>query len=691
MSRALQQLRAFISRHAPYPLALQGVVSLALLMTPLSGLMLSDPGRWSGSLGRFWAMSGLVGLHLLLTLVVPARRLPLWAQITYLIGQCALTVAAQALFPTPLFDYVYLTIVLQALALFRPWLWIPFAVGVWALWSGGEIIATSSALGWLQSNLALAFPATCAIIAAIIYVRQHRRSEQAQQMLQHMQQRYDSLSTALRELQQRVALEERRRLAQTLTDEVQAALVRAEQSVATALGQAQSNLSRLQVTVAQTRASAGAAVDRLRGAIATLRRPAEETQLAERPPLTLALSRQLDELVISAQPYHILSWVLPLVFIALSLLATLIQRPATPDVLLPLVALDTLLMLAYIYTQRADNPLLLQIGLAGQTLAVIALAIITQALPILLGLLLVLWQIALRLPLGQIVLFLAGVPAMVGLVLARMRPPALSRESLLICAVAAAAVVGPLIFARRQFDQRRQAELRAALLAGEIEQQTTEVRTLAVAAERSRLAREFHDDLGSRLVLINLQLQLAEDLAADSAEDALAQLRVSREQLRLAWRSVLDIADTDLPLSGATLGPALDELARQCRHSALVDVELHVDSGLEELSSAVACTIYRAVQEGIANACKHARPALISVQLALNASHVTVTVLNDERPLADAQTHALAASSSSRGSYGLVGLRERAEALDGGFEAGPLPEGGFRLMLVLPVEGDRDA
>lgn len=683
MIRAFQQLRAFVRQHAPYPLALQGVVALALLMTLLSGLGLREPAGLPGAADRYLAMIAIVGLHLILTLTVPARKLPLWGQISYLIGQCALTTVAQALFSTPLLDYVYLTIVLQALALFRPWLWILFAVGVWALWSGGEMITTDSALSWLQSNLALAFPATCAIIAAIIYVRQYRRSEQAQQMLLHMQQRYDSLATALRELQQRVAQEERRRLAQTITDEVQAALARTEQSIAVALGQAQTNLTRLQATVAQTRASAGAAVERLRGAITTLRHTAESEPLGERPALSIALSRQLDELVIATQAYRILSWVLPVVFIGLSLLATLIQHPDTPEVLVPLMALDALLLLAYIYTQRARNPLLLQIGLAGQTLAVVALAITTQALPILLGLLLILWQIALRLPLSQIALFLAGVPAMVGLVLARLSPSALSRESLLICAMAAVTVVGPLLFARRQLDQRRQAELRAALLGSEIEQQTTEVLTLTVASERSRLAREFHDDLGSRLVLINLQLQLAEDLAAESSEEALAQLQISREQLREAWRSVLVMADNELPLTGATLGPALKDLAGQCRRSAQIAVNLQLDSRLEELSPAVACTIYRAVQEGIANACKHAHPALIGVQLSLNESHATLTVVNDDRPAAAAQP----AGTAPRGSYGLVGLRERAEMLGGGIEAGPLAEGGFRLMLVVPVEG----
>jgi signal transduction histidine kinase len=685
MIRAFQQLRLFVLRHAPYPLALQGIIALTLLGTPFSGLGLRDPLSLAADPQRFSAMTLIVGLHLVLCMLVPARRIQLWAQICYLTLQCALTAIAQALYPAPLLDYVYLTIVLQALTLFRPWLWIPFAVGVWALWSGGVIIATASVLAWLQSNLALAFPATCAIIAAIVYLRQQRRSEQAQQRLLQVQQRYDLLLTDLRETQQRVMLEERRRLAQLLTGDVQAALARAEQSVAAAIGQAQTNLSRLQLMLAQTRDSAGAAVERLRGAVATLR----YADLDEPPrgaARAVLVAGPLDELVISSLPNRVLTWVLPLVFVSLSLLIILLQHWPSPEVLGLLVVFYALLLLAYIYTQRARQTFLFQIGLVGQTLALVAMATLTQALPILLGLLLVLWQIALRLPVNQILVFLAGVPVAIGVVVARLRPQRLDYESLLVCAVAAAAVAGPLLLARRQLDRRHQAELRAELLAGEIEQQLGEVRTLAVARERSRLAREFHDDLGSRLMLINLQLQLAEELAGEDADSALAQLQTSREQLHAAWRSVLSVADAELPLDGTTLTAALHELVGQCRRSAAAAIDLLLDGPLDELPLVVACTIYRAAQEGLTNACKHARASQIGLQIRTEAGYVIVTVLNDDRrdlapPLPSA------GAASFQGSFGLVGLRERAEDLGGGVEAGPLPEGGYRMRLVLPAEG----
>lgn len=675
MSRLGQQIYSLLVRSTPYPLAVQSVVLLTLLATPLSWL--SGASKPVASV----TLAVIIGLHLLAVLLVPARRLPRWAQLLYLLAQCALTATAQALAPATLLSYVYLTIVLQAITLFPLWLWIPFAVGVWMLWSGVILFASSNLIAWLQSNLALAFPATCAIIAAIVYMRQQRRSEQVQQMLNQVQQHYDSLASGMRELQQRAMLEERHRLSQTIVGEVQGTLARTEQSVAAALNQAQNNLARLQHTVAQTRAAASSAVERLRATVATLRfgEPAA-------PPPAAALAGILvgnaDELVITSLTNRVLTWVLPSLFVSGALALTLVQQRPAPHALGLLLACCCLLLVAYVCTQRVRNPVLLQAGLAGQTVAVLSMTLLTQTLPLLLGLLLVLWQLSLRLPLRQIVLYLAGVPTTLGLLVARLWPDSIDYENLLIGTVAAVAVGGPLLLARRQLDRRKQAEMRLALLSAEIEQQTDEVRALAVAAERSRMAREVHDDLGSRLVLINLQLQLAEDLAGDDSEAALCELHRSREQLHAAWRSVLAVADAELPLHGVGLRAALEELAHSGGTASPATI-LRLEGPLDDLEPPVANSVYRAVQEGLTNARKHAKASQVALYVLAESGYVTVSV-TDNGPL----TAVPVAREEVASGFGLIGLRERAEALGGGLEAGPLPEGGWRLRLVLPAEAE---
>ena len=666
MNRAATQLRK-PSGPAAYPLAVQSVALLALLASIISALGLRVP------MIHLWALVGLGGLSLLAVLVVPMRRLPRWAQLLFLALQAGSAMFVQTLAPAPLLGYVYLSIVLQAIVLCPLWLWIPFAVIVYALWSGLLALATANFLPWLQGNLALAFPATCAIIAAIVYARQQRRSEQVQQMLQQVQQHYDSLSIGLRELQQHVMLEERRRLAQTMLAEMQTALSRTEQSVAAAVAQAQTNLTRFQDTVTQTRAMAALAVERLRGAVATLRGGPTE------PPPTLVLSTvsASDEAVITSRSSRILTWVLPTVFVSLALGLTMLQPGFGLGHLGPLLIWATLLLFAYVTTQTTRNPLLAQAGLVGQAVVVLVMAAISNTLPLLLGLLLVLWQLALRFPMCQIVPYLAGLPAAAALLVARLNPRTMSFDALMIGTLATVAVGGPLLLARRQLDRRKQAELHMALLNAEIEQQTAEVRALAVAAERLRMAREVHDDLGSRLMLITLQLQLAEEFADEDGVAALAQLEGSREQLRAAWRSVLAVADAALPLADGDLPTALAALVAQCGGAALA-----LEGALAALPAPMAITVYRSVQEGLTNAHKHAQATPIKVTVLARCDAVTVTVTNAAAP----GTLTTPRETGAPTGFGLVGLRERAEALSGSLEAGPMPDGGWCLRLVLPAE-----
>ena len=648
------------------PIAVQIITILALLATAIS-----LPGRAQGLQSLGWPLL-FCGVHLLLVILVPARRLPRWLQLLFLLAQVVLAGGVQLFAPTSLLTYVYLAIVLQAILLLPLWLWIPCALLVYTLWSGLLLIATTSVLAWLQNNLAVAFPATCAIIAAIVYARQQRRDEQVQQMLQQVQQRYDQLALGLRELQQRATMEERQRLARMITSEVQQALGRTEQSLNVALTAAQSNLQRWQGSVAQTRVAAAQAVDRLRSAVTILRRGDLPTP-ADRTPLP----HTYDEDVVATRVSVVLTWVLPSTFVVLALVLTLTQQTFTLNLLVPLLLSLLLLLLLYVVTQFTRHSLLLQAGLVGQTALVLTTSLFAQTLALLLGLLLVLWQTLMRLPLRQAIVYLVLLSTLTIALMSWKSPEALSLESLLLGLVTATVVGSPLLLARRQLDRRKQAELRLALLSSEIEEQTNEMKALAVAAERTRLAREVHDDLGSRLMLISLQLQLAEELAAEDVSAALEQLEHSREQLHGTWRGLLAVIDAELPLGEEQLVDLLHSLIAPLG----VQARLIVDGDLEGLAPPLATVVYRTVQEGLTNVYRHACPQLVTVHVILICGYVTVTVTNDSATDV-LPTH----RGGQSGGFGLLGLRERAEALGGALEAGPTAEQGWRLRVVLPAD-----
>ncbi|NJM07839.1 hypothetical protein HC891_19060 [Candidatus Gracilibacteria bacterium] len=405
--------RSLLYRISPYPPPMQGLITLVLLAMLLA---LFTVDREAAQAGGLVLPAALLGSLLLAAWLVPVRRLPTWAQVIYLALQCALTTAARAVLPLPAIDYVYLVIVLQAITLLRLWIWIPFAVGVWLVWSGAVIIDTASALAWLKSNLALAFPTTCVIIAAVVYVRQQRRSEQVAQMLQQVQQRYDTLAVGLRELQQRYTLEERQRLSQTLAADMVQALERTEQQITQAIGHAQSNLARMQGALAQTRLAAAQSLDGLRATVAALR-GTDERLLTERAVSSVPSLR--EEAIVSSLSAKVLGWVLPGVFIVLALSLVLLQTPFSPLLLLEFSLFACALMAVYLCTQHVRNPVLVQLGLGGQALVVLAMVAATHSLSLLLGLLLVVWQLATRLTPVQIALFGLTSPPTLGMVLWR--------------------------------------------------------------------------------------------------------------------------------------------------------------------------------------------------------------------------------------------------------------------------------
>jgi signal transduction histidine kinase len=209
------------------------------------------------------------------------------------------------------------------------------------------------------------------------------------------------------------------------------------------------------------------------------------------------------------------------------------------------------------------------------------------------------------------------------------------------------------------------------------------VSALGAAIERTRIAREIHDDLGHRLMLLNVQLQLVDDLIAEDPAAALSQLCSTREQLHEAWSSVFGTADLALALDGATLAPALDRLVDQCRTLTSMRITLRIIGDLADFDTTVACAIYRAVQEGLTNTYKYAQAQQAEVVVYCDDVVAQVRVRDDGRGATTPVATDIVPGAA--GHFGLVGLRERAELLGGSVEAGPRPEIGFELTMTIPI------
>lgn len=219
------------------------------------------------------------------------------------------------------------------------------------------------------------------------------------------------------------------------------------------------------------------------------------------------------------------------------------------------------------------------------------------------------------------------------------------------------------------------------------EQHRHDLARMAVAEERTRIARELHDVVAHSLSVIAVQADAAEaalakqpDRAAapmrairDSARDALTDMR----QLLHVLRAEHDGEDTE-DLTPARGIDDIGQLIAGMRQSGL-PVEAVIRPG-GALSSGLELAAFRIAQEGLTNVRKHVGDVPTRLLVACDDDELRVEVRNEPPPGTAVPTTPLSTG------HGLVGVRERVHAAGGTLEAGPTPSGGFDLIARLPLD-----
>jgi signal transduction histidine kinase len=220
---------------------------------------------------------------------------------------------------------------------------------------------------------------------------------------------------------------------------------------------------------------------------------------------------------------------------------------------------------------------------------------------------------------------------------------------------------------------------RFRLLVAELEAARERLAEQAVFAERRRIASELHDLVGHSLTVVLLFLtgarhRVKEDPA--SAEDAL------REAEEIGRQSLAEIRSNVAALRARDGHVALSPTPRVCDVSGLIDqarlagsdVGLELRGPVDDVETVTGLAVYRVVQESLANATKHAPGSAVRVQVVVDDQTVGVEVVNEggRQP-----------ASVGVGGMGLVGMRERVEALGGRFTAGPQSDS-WRVEATMP-------
>lgn len=215
-----------------------------------------------------------------------------------------------------------------------------------------------------------------------------------------------------------------------------------------------------------------------------------------------------------------------------------------------------------------------------------------------------------------------------------------------------------------------------------------EAARVAVAAERSRISREMHDLIGHDLSVIASLSAGGQNVARSSPEDAERAFaaigevsRASVGQLRHVLRLLRSADGTSLiPLSPQPDLSQLSALIDAVRGAGLrVDDERHGD--LRGLSPTHQLAVYRIVQEALTNTLRHGgEGTAVTVRIVAGARDVVVSIADrgavpeTDRPIVSSDGH------------GIIGMRERVDALGGTLDVGPTAAG-WLVRAAIPREG----
>ncbi|MFJ1598895.1 sensor histidine kinase [Streptomyces sp. NPDC088261] len=248
------------------------------------------------------------------------------------------------------------------------------------------------------------------------------------------------------------------------------------------------------------------------------------------------------------------------------------------------------------------------------------------------------------------------------------------QEVVIAAWVAAVCAAAELLRVRREQWAKEDAEREAA------ERRRTD-------EERMRIARELHDVLAHSISVINVQAGVGLallDADPEQARSALTTIKAASKEALGEIRQVLDTLRTpgDAPRAPAPGLDRLPELVEQAAGAGLT-VEVRREGEAAPLPPGTDLAAFRIIQEALTNVVRHSgsRTARITLGYERGTSGRAPRLLRIRIDDTGPATH----GDAGGGGNGLVGMRERTAALGGTIEAGPGPDGGFRVHATIPL------
>ncbi len=198
--------------------------------------------------------------------------------------------------------------------------------------------------------------------------------------------------------------------------------------------------------------------------------------------------------------------------------------------------------------------------------------------------------------------------------------------------------------------------------------------------EKSRVARELHDELGGALTALKMDVAwMRERLpgGADPLDEKLASMQKMLDQTVAATRRIS--ADLrPMMLDDLGLVPAVEWLVQDFQRRSGIGCELAITSPERAVPGAQATAVFRILQESLTNVARHAGATQVEITLELDEQEIVLTVQDNGRGYSTEEPR-------ESGSFGLIGMRERVYLLNGEVSVTSAPGEGALVEVHLPV------
>lgn len=212
---------------------------------------------------------------------------------------------------------------------------------------------------------------------------------------------------------------------------------------------------------------------------------------------------------------------------------------------------------------------------------------------------------------------------------------------------------------------------------------------MAQEEERRRIARDIHDGLAQSLANVVLRTEITERMLIrkeyNSVREELFDLK---GQIRKGLEEVRKIIFNLRPMTLDDLGlvPTVRKFVQDYEEKTKIRTRFDLVGKESRLPSGMEAAIFRLIQEAFSNVQKHANASFVSVEMTFQKKMVKIVIQDNG---AGFDVSKLEQKLSTGAHYGLVGMRERVELLEGRFEITSQRNAGTKIAITIPINTDK--